>query len=126
MKKTTFKTQKGPKAVGPYSTAVIHGDVIYLSGMLPIDPQSGKLLEGSVEEQAHLVFKNIKIVLEELGSSIENSLKVTVFLADMDDFKAVNEIYKDYFGPDYPARSAIQVARLPMDARVEAEAIVAK
>lgn len=126
MKKTTFNTQKGPKAVGPYSTAVIHGDTIYLSGMLPIDPQSGKLIEGSIEEQAHQAFKNIKTVLEELGSSLANVLKVTVFLADMNDFKAVNEVYKEYFGPDFPARSAIQVARLPLDARVEAEVTASK
>lgn len=126
MAKITFNTQKGPKAVGPYSTAVIYNDLIFLSGMLPIDPQSGKLVEGSIEDQAHQVFRNIKTVLEELESDLSEVLKVTVFLADMNDFKAVNEVYKDYFGPNYPARSAIQVARLPLDARIEVEVIAAK
>lgn len=126
MAKITFNTQKGPKAVGPYSTAVIHGDTIYLSGMLPIDPQSGKLVDGSVEDQAHQAFKNIKTVLEELESDLTQVLKVTLFLADMNDFKAVNEVYKDYFGPDFPARTAVQVARLPLDAKIEAEVTAAK
>ncbi|HHW30149.1 MAG TPA: RidA family protein [Clostridiaceae bacterium] len=122
----TFNTQKGPKAVGPYSTAVVHRDTIYLSGMLPIDPQNGKLIDGSIEDQAHQAFKNIKTVLEELESDLTQVLKVTLFLADMNDFKAVNEVYKDYFGPNFPARSAVQVARLPLDARIEAEVTAAK
>lgn len=94
--------------------------------MLPIDPQNGKLIDGSIEDQAHQAFKNIKTVLEELESDLTQVLKVTLFLADMNDFKAVNEVYKDYFGPNFPARSAVQVARLPLDARIEAEVTAAK
>ena len=122
--KKCFLTQKGPRAIGPYSTANIAGSCCYLSGMLGIDPASGKLAEGGVEAQARQAMDNIRTVLDEMGLSIENTLKTTVFLADLNDFGKVNAIYGDYFGPDYPARSCVQVARLPMDALVEIEAIV--
>lgn len=122
--KKCFLTQKGPRAIGPYSTANIAGSCCYLSGMLGIDPASGKLAEGGVEAQARQAMDNIRTVLDEMGLSIENTLKTTVFLADLNDFGKVNAIYGDYFGPDYPARSCVQVARLPMDALVEIEAVV--
>lgn len=122
--KKCFLTQKGPRAIGPYSTANIAGSCCYLSGMLGIDPASGKLAEGGVEAQARQAMDNIRTVLGEMGLSIENTLKTTVFLADLNDFGKVNAIYGDYFGPDYPARSCVQVARLPMDALVEIEAVV--
>lgn len=122
--KKCFLTQNGPRAIGPYSTANIAGSCCYLSGMLGIDPASGKLAEGGVEAQARQAMDNIRTVLGEMGLSIENTLKTTVFLADLNDFGKVNAIYGDYFGPDYPARSCVQVARLPMDALVEIEAVV--
>jgi len=123
--KKCFLTEKGPRAIGPYSTATIHGGVCYLSGMLGVNPAAGKLAEGGIEAQAHQAMRNIITVLEEMNLSGSAILKTTVFLADLNDFAKVNAIYAEYFGPDYPARSCVQVARLPMDALVEIEAIIA-
>ena len=122
--KKCFLTQKGPKAIGPYSTAVISGGVCYMSGMIPVVPAEGKLAEGGAAEQARQVFENMKTVLEEMGLSMNNVLKTTVFLTDLGAFGAVNEVYAQYFGPDYPARSCFQVSALPMGALIEVEAIV--
>jgi len=124
MEKKCFKTQKGPAAVGPYSTAVIHGDTCYLSGVIPVVPATGKLAEGDAEAQARQVFENMKTILAELNSSMEDVLKTTVFLQDLGSFGAVNAVYAEYFGPNYPARSCVEVAKLPMGALVEVEAIV--
>ena len=120
--KKCFLTQKGPKAIGPYSTATISGSTCLMSGMLGVNPETGKLAEG-IEAQAKQAMQNVSAVLGELGLTTANVLKTTVFLADLNDFAAVNAIYADFFGPDYPARSCVQVARLPMDALVEIEAI---
>ena len=120
--KKCFLTQKGPKAIGPYSTANIIGNACFMSGMLGVDPETGKLAEG-IEAQALQAMTNVKTVLEEMGLTTANVVKTTVFLADLSDFATVNAIYADFFGPDYPARSCVQVARLPMDALVEIEAI---
>ena len=122
--KKCFLTQNGPRAIGPYSTAVIHGDTCYLSGVIPVVPATGKLDEGGAEEQARQVFENMKTILAELNSSMADVLKTTVFLQDLGTFAAVNAIYAEYFGPDYPARSCVEVAKLPMGALVEVEAIV--
>ena len=121
--KKCFLTQKGPKAIGPYSTATICGNTCFMSGMLGVNPETGKLAEGGIEAQALQAMKNVCTVLEEMGLSAASVLKTTVFLADLNDFAAVNAIYADFFGPDYPSRSCVQVARLPMDALVEIEAI---
>ena len=121
--KKCFFTEKGPKAIGPYCTATVSGSVAFLSGMLGIDPSTGKLIEGGVEAQARQSMQNICAVLEELGLSPASVLKTTVFLSDLNDFGRVNAIYADFFGPDYPSRSCVEVARLPMDALVEIEAI---
>lgn len=121
--KKCFLTQKGPKAIGPYSTAVISGNTCFMSGMLGVNPETGKLAEGGIESQAMQAMKNVCTVLEEMGLSAASVLKTTVFLADLNDFAAMNAIYADFFGPDYPSRSCVQVARLPMDALVEIEAI---
>ena len=121
--KQCFLTQRGPRAIGPYSTAVIAGGVCYLSGMIPVDPATGRLAGSAIEEQARQVFENIKTVMGELNASTADILKTTVFLQDLGDFAAVNEIYAEYFGPDYPARSCVQVSALPMGARVEVEAV---
>ena len=123
--KKCFLTQNGPRAIGPYSTAVIHGDTCYLSGVIPVVPATGKLVEGGAEEQARQVFENMKTVLAELNSSLDSVVKTTVFLQDLGSFAAVNAIYAEYFGPNYPARSCVEVAKLPMGALVEVEAIVA-
>ena len=121
--KKCFFTEKGPKAIGPYCTATISGSIAFLSGMLGIDPASGKLAEGGVEAQARQSMQNICTVLEELGLTAQSVLKTTVFLKNLGDFGAVNAIYADFFGPDYPSRSCVEVARLPMDALVEIEVI---
>ena len=121
--KQCFLTQRGPRAIGPYSTAVIAGGVCYLSGMIPVDPATGSLASGGIEEQARQVFENMKAVLEEMDLSMADILKTTVFLTDLNDFGAVNEIYAAYFGPDYPARSCVQVSALPMGAKIEVEAV---
>ena len=122
--KKCFLTQNGPRAIGPYSTAVVHGDTCYLSGVIPVVPATGKLAEGGAEEQARQVFENMKTILAELNSSMADVLKTTVFLQDLGTFAAVNAIYAEYFGPNYPARSCVEVAKLPMGALVEVEAIV--
>ena len=122
--KKCFLTENGPRAIGPYSTAVIHGDTCYLSGVIPVVPATGKLAEGDAVAQARQVFENMKTILAELNSSMEDVLKTTVFLQDLGTFAAVNAIYAEYFGPNYPARSCVEVAKLPMGALVEVEAIV--
>ena len=124
--KHCFLTTKGPKAIGPYSTAVLSGDSVYLSGMIPVDPATGKLVEGGVEAQARRVFENIAIVLEELGLAPQNAVKATVFLTDLGDFGAVNAIYSDFFKADFPARSCVEVSRLPAGASVEVELVCEK
>lgn len=124
MMKKCFLTENGPRAIGPYSTAVIHGDTCYLSGVIPVVPATGKLAEGDAEAQARQVFENMKTILAELNSSMADVLKTTVFLQDLGSFGAVNAVYADYFGPNYPARSCVEVAKLPMGALVEVEAIV--
>lgn len=121
--KTCFLTRNGPKAIGPYSTAVVHADTVYLSGMIPMDPATGRLVEGDIAAQARQVFENIGVVLAEMGLSFASVLKTTVFLTDLNDFDAVNGVYAGYFGPDYPARSCVEVSRLPAGARVEVELI---
>lgn len=124
--KQTFFSQKGPKAIGPYATANIAGSTIYLSGMLGIDPQTGKLAPGGVEAEAKQSLANIQTVLGEMGLTTAHVVKTTVFLADLADFSCVNALYAEVFGPDYPARSCVQVAALPSGARVEIECICVK
>lgn len=121
--KQCFLTRKGPKAVGPYSTAAILDGICYLSGMIPVDPATGKLAATDVAGQARQVFENMKTVLGELDLSLADILKTTVFLTDLGAFGAVNEIYAEYFGPDYPARSCVQVSALPMGSQIEVEAV---
>lgn len=124
MMKKCFLTENGPRAIGPYSTAVIHGDTCYLSGVIPVVPATGKLAEGDAAAQARQVFENMKTILAELNGSMADVLKATVFLQDLGSFADVNAVYAEYFGPDYPARSCVEVAKLPMGALVEVEAIV--
>ena len=121
--KRCFLTQKGPRAIGPYSTAVLQGGSCYLSGMIPVDPATGKLAGDDVGVQARQVFENMKTVLGEMNLSMADIVKTTVFLTDLGAFGAVNEIYAEYFGPDYPARSCVQVSALPMGALIEVEAV---
>lgn len=122
MTKRIVATDKAPKAIGPYSQAVVVGEMVYTSGQLGLDPVTMELKE-SVEEQAHQACKNLIAVLEEAGSSMNNVIKTTVFLADINDFAAVNEVYAQYFTEPFPARSAVQVGNLPKLAKVEIEVI---
>lgn len=122
MKKTVVETNKAPGALGPYSQAIKINGMVYTSGQLGINPETGELPD-DLEAQAHQVFKNLKAVLEAAGTSMDKVVKTMVFLSDMNDFAAVNDIYKQYFTDDYPARSAVEVARLPKDAKLEIEVI---
>lgn len=119
----TIETSNAPAAIGPYSQAVVAGDLLFTSGQLPLDPATGKMPEGSIEARAHQVFKNLRAIAEEAGTTLENAVKTTVYLADIADFQAVNAVYGEYFKAPFPARSAFQVAALPLGADVEVEAI---
>ena len=123
MPKTTIKTDRAPAAIGPYSQGVVSGNLLFTSGQLPIDPATGKIPEGSIEDKAHLVFKNLEAIAKEAGTTLDNAVKTTVYLADIANFQAVNSVYAQYFKEPYPARSAFQVAALPLGADVEVEAI---
>jgi len=124
--KKEIKTEKAPKAIGPYSQGIATNGLIFASGQIAIDPVTGELNTGSVEDQTRLVLSNLKAVLEAGGSSFDNVIKCTVFLQDMNDFSQMNAVYAEFFKPPYPARAAVQVARLPKDVKVEIEAIAVK
>lgn len=117
-----INTERAPKAVGPYSQAIIANGFVFCAGQIGLEPQKGNLVDG-IENQTHQVIKNLQAVLEEAGSSLEHIVKTTIFLQDMNDFATVNEIYGSYFEAHKPARATIQVARLPKDALVEIEAV---
>jgi 2-iminobutanoate/2-iminopropanoate deaminase len=112
----------GP-STAPISPAIVVGDLVYTSGQIGIDPKTGQMVEGGLEQQADQVLKNLAAVLEAAGSSMGHVVKATVFLADMNDYAAMNQIYRNHFKQDFPARSAVQVARLPLNARIEIEAV---
>ncbi len=119
-------TDKGPKPIGPYSQAVKANGFIYVSGQLGLDPKTGEFATGGVRQETERSIENIKAILEAGGVSLAHVVKTTVFLKDMNDFSAMNEVYGRYFGTASPARSTIQVARLPKDALVEIEVIAAQ
>jgi 2-iminobutanoate/2-iminopropanoate deaminase len=121
--KKTASTDKAPKAIGPYSQAVISKGVAYLSGQIPIDPATNQLVEGDIAVQTERVILNLKAVLEASGASLDSVVKTTVFLKDMGDFPKMNEVYGRYFTSNQPARSTVQAARLPRDVSVEIDAI---
>ncbi len=123
MEKICFKTSKGPAAVGPYCTAVIYGDTVYMSGMIGIDPQVGKPVEGGTLAQAAQVFQNIQTVLGELNLTTDDVLKTTVYLTDIGDFAEVNKLYAEVFAPNFPARTCVEVSKLPMGLAIEIECI---
>ena len=120
--KEAVTTSAAPAAIGPYSQATVSGQLVYTSGQIPMLP-GGSLREGDVAVQARQVLENLKAVLTAAGSGLERVLKTTVFLKDMEDFAAMNAVYAEYFTEPYPARSTVQVARLPRDVRVEIEAV---
>lgn len=121
-----ISTDKAPAAIGPYSQATEVNGMIYTSGMIPIDPSTGELVTGSVEAQAEQAISNLEALLAASGSSIEKAVKTVVFISNMDDFGKINEVYAKHFKEPYPARSCVQVARLPKDVAIEIEAVAVK
>jgi 2-iminobutanoate/2-iminopropanoate deaminase len=118
-----IQTDKAPAAIGPYSQAIRAGGFVFTAGQIAIDPATGEFINGSVAEQTEQVFKNLRAVLEAAGSSLDQIVKTTVFLADMKEFAQMNEVYAKFFGEAPPARSTVAAAGLPRDARVEIEAV---
>jgi 2-iminobutanoate/2-iminopropanoate deaminase len=121
--RTSVKTDKAPGAIGPYSQAIKAGGFVFASGQIPIDPQTGQLVAGGIAEQTEQVLKNLSAVLEAAGSSLSRVVKTTVFLADMKEFAAMNEVYGKFFSAEPPARATVAAAGLPRDARVEIEVV---
>ena len=124
-KMTIVRTENAPAAIGPYSQAVVHGGLVFTAGQIPLDPLTGELEQGDVAAQTERVMKNLAGVLEAAGASLDSVLKTTVFLRDMNDFAAMNEVYGRHFGEHRPARSTVQAARLPRDCAVEIECVAA-
>jgi len=120
--KEIIATEQAPRAIGPYSQAVRAGNLLFASGQIPIDPATGEFVAGGIAEQTAQVLKNLSAVMEAAGISLSQVVKTTVFLVDMDDFTAMNEVYAGFFGENPPARATVQAARLPRDAKVEIEA----
>ncbi len=118
-----IKTSSAPSAIGPYSQAVRAGNMVFVSGQIPIDPATGEFVSDNVAEQTERVLQNLAAVLDAAGSSLKAVVKTTVFLADMNDFTAMNEVYARHFTENFPARATVQAARLPKDARVEIECV---
>ena len=126
MTKNIISTDKAPAAIGPYSQAIEVNGLIYTSGVIPINPATGELVTGDIKAQADQAIGNLAALLKEAGSDTDNGIKTTVFIKDMNDFAAVNEVYASYFTKDFPARSCVEVARLPKDVLIEIEAIAIK
>jgi 2-iminobutanoate/2-iminopropanoate deaminase len=123
MSKQTISSDKAPKAIGPYSPAVRAGHLLFVSGQVALDPATGQMVEGGIAAQTRRVLENIGALLAAGGRSFADVVRTTIFLADMNDFSAFNEVYGEYFREPYPARATVQVARLPKDARVEIDVI---
>lgn len=123
MSKAVIQTSQAPSAIGPYSQAIRAGDWVFCSGQIPLDPQTGSLVTGSIESQTHQVLKNLKAVLSAAGCPLDAVVKTTIYLKDLSHFNQVNEIYGSYFSAPYPARVTVEAARLPRDCGVEIDAI---
>ncbi|MCJ7565113.1 MAG: RidA family protein [Candidatus Aminicenantes bacterium] len=121
--KKEVKTDKAPQAIGPYSQGIIANGFVFCSGQIPLSPETAALNQGTIEDQARQVLKNLSAVLDAAGSSLDHVVKATVFLQDMNDFAAMNKVYAEFFKAPFPARAAVQVARLPRDVKVEIEAV---
>ncbi len=121
--KEIVQTERAPQAIGPYSQAIKANGFVFASGQIPTDPQTGQFVPGGIQEQTKQALKNLAAVLEAAGSGLDRIVKTTVFLADMNEFSAMNEIYGEFFTENPPARATVEAARLPRDARVEIEAI---
>jgi 2-iminobutanoate/2-iminopropanoate deaminase len=121
--KLAVASPKAPKAIGPYSAALRAGQLMFVSGQVPLDPHTGTMIDGDIGEQTRQVLRNITALLEAGGLTLHHVVRTTVFLADMNDFGAMNEVYRSFFSEPYPARSTVQAARLPRDARIEIDVI---
>ena len=124
--KQVISTDQAPQAIGPYSQAIEVNNMVFTSGVISIDPKTNTLVAGTIEEQTEQVLSNLKNLLEAAGTSMDNVVKTVVFIKNMDDFGKINEVYGKYFPEPYPARSCVEVARLPKDVLIEIEAIAAK
>ncbi|GFK95509.1 RutC family protein [Fundidesulfovibrio magnetotacticus] len=124
--KTIVETANAPAAIGPYSQAVWAGDLLFCSGQIPFDPATGQVITGGPVDQARQCLTNVKAVLEAAGLTLDNVVKATVFIKDMNDFQAINEVYASFFKAPYPARSCVEVARLPRDVLVEVEVVASR
>jgi reactive intermediate/imine deaminase len=124
MRRQIIKTGKAPNAIGPYSQAVRHSDTVYLSGQIPLDPETMELVAGDIGAQAHRVFMNLRAVCEAAGSGLDGIVKLNVYLTDLGNFATVNQIMTGYFSEPYPARAAVGVAALPLGAEIEMEAVL--
>jgi 2-iminobutanoate/2-iminopropanoate deaminase len=123
MTKRVVSTEKAPAAIGPYSQAIKSGDLLFVSGQIPLDPKTGNLVSGDIEAETRRVMDNLSAVLSAAGAKFENLVKTTIYLTDLGDFAAVNRVYASYFSLDPPARATVQVSALPRGARVEIDAI---
>lgn len=126
IKKKIIKTQKAPSAIGPYSQAIEVGNLLFLSGQISIDPETNEFIDGDIEIQTEQVLKNVKAILEAGNSSLEDVVKVTIYLQDLKDFVLVNKIYSKYFEDSLPARATVEVSNLPKNAKLEIDAIAVK
>ncbi|HIY28330.1 MAG TPA: RidA family protein [Firmicutes bacterium] len=124
--KQAVATTHAPAAIGPYSQAIVSGDLIFTSGQIPLDPASGELVQGDIQAQTRQVFSNLREVLQEAGASLDDAVKVNVYMTDLKDFAALNEVYATFFTQPYPARSCVEVSSLPKGAQVEIEIIARK
>ena len=122
--KKQVNTSLAPAAIGPYSQGVIAGNLLFVSGQIPLNPSDGSLVSDSLESQANQVFKNLRAIIQEAGTSFEYVLKLTIYLTDLENFAAVNKVMENYFNEPYPARATVEVSRLPKDVEVEIDAIV--
>lgn len=123
MDKKSIFTEKAPKAIGPYSQAISSGNMIFTSGQLGIDPETGDFVKGTIQDETRQALNNLKAVLEATGATLNDVVKTTVFIKDMNQFSLINEVYSEFFSEHKPARSCVEVARLPKDGNVEIEAI---
>ena len=122
--KKQVNTSSAPAAIGPYSQGVIAGNLLFVSGQIPINPTDGSLVSDSLESQANQVFQNLLAIIQEAGTSFEHVLKLTIYLTDLENFAAVNQVMEGYFNEPFPARATVEVSRLPKDVEVEIDAIV--
>jgi len=122
--KKQVNTSLAPAAIGPYSQGVIAGNLLFVSGQIPLNPSDGSLVSDSLESQANQVFQNLRAIIQEAGTSFEHVLKLTIYLTDLENFAAVNKVMESYFHEPYPARATVEVSRLPKDVEVEIDAIV--